>query len=219
MSIPHVLFICYTIGVPLIIFAAIYAFRWKVGMWGNTLTLGAMLFSILIAVGWWEDVAELLVKQAPVTLFFADCVAIWTIFIVSFLLLDLATRFLSRVKVKFTDKVENVGNGIVIFLLCGVLIDFAIFANGDLGMVGYNSDTEPKQNRIDTSISLLRILSTGNLSGFSQTNCFDDKKSFRQLHWERKQALMGNRLNNESELQGMQGSESQASQMKRKGRD
>ena len=216
MSIPHVLFICYTIGVPIVILAALYAFRWKVGMWGNAVTLGAMQFSILIAIGWWEDIAELLVKQAPVTLFFADCVAIWTLFLVSFLILDMATRFLSRVKVKFSDTVEKVGNGIIILVLCGTLIDFVVFANGILGMVGNDSDTAPKPNRMDTHISIFRILSEGNLSGFSQCKPFDADKQFRQLHWERTQALMCNRLSNEGEIQGMQGSDSLSNQMKRR---
>jgi hypothetical protein len=208
----------YGYAVPLVILAALAAFRWKVGMWGNCLSLGAMLFSVLIAIGWWEDVAELLVKQAPVTLFLADCIAVWVLFIVSLLILDTATRFLSSIKVKFDDTVEKVGNGIAIFLLFLVLYTFStVIANEHLGMVGSNhGDPVPKSIMTDATFSMLRMLSAGNLEGFTETHKFDGSGEFQELHWKRRQALMLTMLAEQGQLQG---TEDQAGKMKRRGRD
>ena len=206
-----VMYQIYGFAVPLIILAALGGFRWKAGLWGNTLALGAVLFSVLIAVNWWEDVAELLAKQAPVTLFVADCIAIWVLFIVSLLILDMATRYISTVKVKYHDMVENIGNGIVLLVLFLVLYGFFLFAE-ELGPVGEWHDVSPKED--SAAVKVFRMLSApgqGNLSAFSGGNQFDGKGKFRTLHLQRRQAIMGNMLSDN----GLQGSDSQVGQMKR----
>ena len=206
-----VMYQIYGFAVPLIILAALGGFRWKAGLWGNTLALGAVLFSVLIAVNWWEDVAELLAKQAPVTLFVADCIAIWVLFIVSLLILDMATRYISTVKVKYHDMVENIGNGIVLLVLFLVLYGFFLFAE-ELGPVGEWHDVSPKED--SAAVKVFRMLSApgqGNLSAFSGGNQFDGKGKLSALHLQRRQAIMGNMLSDN----GLQGSDSQVGQMKR----
>ena len=191
ITIPEVLYIIYGYAVPIVILAVLYGFRWKVGMWGNALSLGAVLFSALIAVGWWEDVAELLAGLYKPMLFLADCVAIWLLFLLSLLFLDTATRFMSTVKVKFNDIVENVGNGIVLFLLFLVLIRFTIFANGHLGMVGEHHNIVLRDSpATNAAMSAVRMLSLGNLSGFTRQTQFDANGDLLQLHLQRRQAIM-----------------------------
>ena len=192
MSIPAILYTAYIYAIPLIIFAALYAFRWKVGMWGNCLTYGAVTFSALIALGWWEDVAYLLAKQVPMLLFLVDNIAIWVLFLISLLILDTATRFLSTVKVKFNDTVENVGNGIAIGAICVALYTFSIIANLHLGMAGEHHNTAALKNNpaVNGTISAVRILSGGNLSTFTEGNRFDDGGKFLELHHQRRQAIM-----------------------------
>jgi len=205
LSIPLVLYKIYGYAIPIVILAALYGFRWKVGMWGNCVTLGAVLFSALIAVGWWENAAHLLAQQVPAMLFIVDCVAFWTLFIVSLLILDTATRAMSTVKVKYNDIVENVGNGIALFLLFLVLFGIHTFANGHMGMVGENpKDPMSESSMMNVTFSLLTVLSTGNLSGFSQTNEFDKGAGdggiggkLRDKHLQRRQALMSNAESNE----------------------
>ena len=217
-----VLYQIYWFAVPVILLAALYAFRWKAGLWGNCVTLGVLQFSILIAIGWWEDVAELLAQQAPVTLFFADGIAIWTIFLLSLAILDTATRFISTVQVKYNGIVEMVGNGIVIFCLFSTLYWFHIFANEHLGMVGAPADASLlRDSANDPTIRMFRALSLqgnvyGNLAPFTQGYQFDDKDEVLELHLKRKQAIMLTMLGEDGQLQG---TEEQVDQMKRKGRD
>ena len=188
----------YGYAVPLAILGALYGLRWKVGMWGNSLTLGALLFSALIAAGWGEDFAEFLAKQIPAMLFLADVVAFWTIFVVALLILDTATRNLSSVKVKYADMVENVGNGIALFLLFAALYGIFLFAE-EIGPVGERHDASaPDDNSV--AVQMLRIVSAGNLSGFTQTQQFDEKGNFRKRHFQRRQALMYNVVSKKGSL-------------------
>ena len=186
-DIPLLLYHIYGYAIPIVILATLYGFRWKVGMWGNCLTLGAVLFSFLIAIGWWEDVAELLSGQASSLLFVADCVAFWTLFIISLLILDTATRFMSTIKVKYAEQVENIGNGAVLFVLFLALYGTYLFAE-EIGPVGEHENVTVSESTF--TIPMLRILSEGNLSGFTQGNQFDDKGKFRENHLLRRQAIM-----------------------------
>ena len=200
-SIPLALYHIHDYAVPLIIFGALYGFRWKVGMWGNIISLGAVLFSFLIAVGWWESLAYFLAQQVPQMVYLADCLAFWVIFIVSLLFLDLFTRFMSSVKVKYDDRVENIGNGVALFLLATSLCITYSFAYHDLGPVGENHDVQLSDGaKNPLTFTALRLLSIGNLAGFTQTNRFDGNhdpgKSLRERQLQRRQALMLNMIEN-----------------------
>ena len=213
MSIPEVLYHIYIYALPLVILAVLFGFRWKVGLWGNCLTLGCVLFSALIAVGWWEDIAYLLAKQAAPMLFFVDSVAFWTLFLVSFAILDTATRFLSRVKVKYAEKVENFGNGAVLLLLFLALYGTYLFVE-EIGPVGaHRGDTTVQANT--ASIQALRILSAGNLSGFAQTTQFDSTGNFQERHLQRRQAIM---LSMQGEEGTIRADDSLAEGLRREGR-
>ena len=215
-----VMYNIYGFAVPIVVLATMYAFRWKAGLWGNCVTLGVVCFSILIAVGWWEDVAELLARQAPAILFLADCIAIWALFLLSLLILDTATRFMSTVKVNYHGMVEKIGNGIVIFLLSVVLLLFHYFANGHLGMVGERHDTVVSENA-SRQIGVFRILSAqgdiqGNLAPFTQGYQFDDDRKMMERHLKRRQAIMLTMQNDDGQLQGKG---EQVEKMKRRGRN
>jgi len=200
ITVPEVLYEIYKYAVPPVILAVLFGFRWKAGLWGNALSLGAVLFSALIAVGWWEDAAQLLAGLYPPILFMADCIAFWLLFLLSLLILDTATRFLSSVKVKFNNTVENVGNAIILLHLFSVLFQVHTFANGHLGMVGEHYadrnktpitvENNPNVSNPYASINLISLLSTGNLSGFSQVQEFDENGMLLERHLQRRQAIM-----------------------------
>ena len=207
-DIPNILHLIYGYAVPVVIFAALYGLRWKVGMWGNCLSLGAVLFSTLIAIGWWEDVAELLAKQVPVILFLVDCIAFWVLFIVSLLILDTATRFMSTIKVKYNETVENVGNGIALFLLSLALFQVHTLANYHFGMVGEHpqvtaADVEGAMT--NATIKMFSILSTGNLAAFTGETEFDERGNLRELHLLRRQAIMLNWMGENKEMRADEG--------------
>ena len=216
-SIPMALYHIYGWMVPIVILAALFGLRWKVGMWGNLLSVGAVLLSFLIAVGWWEYLAYFLAKQAPMTLFVADCVAFFTIFVIALSILDLATRQMSTVKVKYAEMVENIGNGVALFLLFLAVYGVFLFGSEDLGAVGERPGVSHRGNSV--AITALRVLSAGNLSGFTQVNQFDGGGDFRALHLQRRQALMHNMVqHNQGEdkkpIQGLQGTDAQVEKIK-----
>jgi len=214
-QIPLWLYYSHDYVVPLIIFAALYGLRWKIGMWGNLISLGAVLFSFLIAIGWWESLAYFLAQQVPRMVYLADSVAFWTIFVVSLSLIDLATRFMSRVKVKYADMVEHIGNGVALFLLATSICITYSFAYHDLGPIGENHDvqlTEGQKNPL--TFQALRMLSGqwGNLGAFVERNQnqFDGRGDLRELQLKRRQALMLNMIEKADDgvIQGLLGDES-----------
>ncbi|MDR3182187.1 MAG: hypothetical protein LBT89_04565 [Planctomycetaceae bacterium] len=140
-QIPGILFVCYGYAVPLVIYAAIFGIRWNEGLWGNIVSTGCVWFSAIVAVGWWEDVAELLCLRLPSWMFYADCVSFWLIFLITLLLLDSAVRAMSRVKVSYADPVEKVGNGAVLLVLATLLYTLFLFAE-NLSPVGDLIDAE-----------------------------------------------------------------------------
>jgi hypothetical protein len=134
-QIPGILYVCYGYAIPLVIYLALYGLRWNEGLWGNFLALGCVMFSILIAVGWWEDLAQLFALKLPSWMFYMDCFAIWLIFIVSLFILDSITRSLSRVSVFYGEQIEKIGNGVVLFLLGTTIYIFFLFTE-NLSPVG-----------------------------------------------------------------------------------
>ena len=187
-SIPAALYAIYLYALPIVIIAVLYGFRWKAGMWSNCVSLGCVLFAILVAVGWWEDLAYLLATQVPAMLFVADGIAIWALFVITLALLDLATRGMSSIKVKYADTVEKVGNGLVLFVLFLALYGFYLFAE-DVGPVGEHHNVTVSDSML-SPIPMFRMLSAGNLSGFTEVSQFDDRGDFRELHLKRRQSLM-----------------------------
>ena len=220
LSIPMVLYHIHEYAVPLVILATLYGFRWKVGMWGNLLSLGAVLFSFLIAIGWWESLAFFLAQQVPQLVYVADAVAFFAIFLVALLFLDLATRSMSTVKVKYAEMVENIGNGVALFLLSSALYVTYSFAYHDLGPIGENPGTQLSEGaKNPLTFQALRLLSGGgNLGAFIENNRkqFDGRGDLRELHLKRRQALMLNMLENADggPIRGIQGPESLDSKIK-----
>jgi signal transduction histidine kinase len=183
-------------------------------MWGNVLSLGCVLFSFLVAVGWYEDVAELLAQQAPVMLFLADGLAFWVIFVLTLGILDTITRNISTIKVKYAEQVENYGNGVVLFLLSAAI--YLIFLFGEeIGPVGENFGVDAPGDSV--VIQMLRILSAGNLSAFDGGNQFDGSGNHRKLHLQRRQALMYNAMTNAGVLDSLLADEGDVDRMKRGG--
>jgi len=174
-------------------------------MWSNIISVGCVLFAVLIAVGWWEDIAFLLAKQVPAMLFVVDCIAIWVLFLVALALLDLATRGMSTIKVKYNDTVEKVGNGIALFLLFLVLFGVHTIANGHMGMVGEHPNASVSESAgTNAALAMIRLLSAGNLSAFVSGNQFDDRGDFRTKHLQRRKALMDNAKSQEGPWQQIQ---------------
>jgi hypothetical protein len=189
MEVRDILFMCFTYGIPPAIAGAIFGTRWKEGFWGNILSVFSVFFSALVAIAWWEPLALLLSTNIPKMLYLADCVAIWLIFLVAFMIVNELTRMMSRVNVKFAVPIENAGNVAALALLFLALYGFFLFSM-DLSPIGENPDAPVPSDSVQ--IQMLRILSAGNLSSFTTPTQFDAQGNFRKNHLERRKALMEN---------------------------
>lgn len=197
MDVKQILYQCFLYGVPLAVAGAIFGMRWKEGFWGNILSVFAVMFSMLIAIGWWEPLASLLAEKVPKMLFAADFICLWVLFLVALAIIGEITRLLSRVKVKFADSVEKGGNSLALILLFGLLMGFYLFAL-DLAPVGERADATPPGDSIQ--VKAFRLLTAGNLSSFVDPKPFDENGDFRRFHFERRQAIMQNCLDNNNSL-------------------
>jgi uncharacterized membrane protein required for colicin V production len=104
----------------LLILAICVAFTLHEGMWSNALRLVNLVTAGLIAMNFFEPLADFLEDQvAPSWSYFWDFLALWLIFCVSLLLLRFLTDYtISRVKVRFLTIIDHWG-GIVFGVLCG----------------------------------------------------------------------------------------------------
>lgn len=198
MSIVGILYQFFVFGTPLAVAAAIYGTRWKEGLWGNLLSVFAVLFSAIIAVGWWESLTIVLCNQVNSVLFVADYLVFWLLFLISLLIIGEVTRALSRVKVKFAEPIEKAGNAAVLTLLLTLLLGVYYFSM-DLSPVGETADASPPPPN-SIQLSAFGVLTGGNLSSFTEPKQFDENGDFRMNHFLRKQALMENRLAKEDSM-------------------
>ncbi|MDR2755541.1 MAG: hypothetical protein LBC20_07515 [Planctomycetaceae bacterium] len=189
MEVRSILFACFTYGVPLAVAAALFGTRWKEGFWGNILSVFSVFFSALVAVAWWEPFASFLSTNIPKMLYLSDCLAIWLIFLITFLVINELTRMMSRVKVKYAVPIEKAGNAVALFLLFFMLYGFFLFTM-DLSPVGENPDATVAADSVQ--IKMLRILTAGNLASFTNPTQFDRDGDFRQNHLKRRKSVMEN---------------------------
>lgn len=188
----------FVFGVPLAVAAAIYGTRWKEGLWGNALSAMAILFAWIIAIGWYESVAIMLCERVPAVFFLADFLSFWSLFLVSLLVIGEVTRTLSRVKVFFGDPIEKVGNGFVLTIILALVLGIYYFAL-DMSPIGEYADaTAPSEDTVQ--LKVIRMLTGGNLSSFTEAKEFDEDGGFRRNHFLRKQALTENREKKEGSL-------------------
>jgi hypothetical protein len=85
------------------------------GVWSNFITLFNVITAALLAVNYYEPLADWLQSQASSYTYLMDFVALWLIFAASMGLMRAATDALSKVKVKFKKPIDF---GVGIFLAC-----------------------------------------------------------------------------------------------------
>jgi len=109
----------------LVIFIACVALLFTEGMWSNAIRLINTITSALLAINFFEPVAAWLDGFQPSYTYFWDFIAIWMVFIVSMVLLSIATNSVSKVKVKFLGIVDRVGGTIFAMWIGWVVVCFA----------------------------------------------------------------------------------------------
>ena len=103
----------------LLLLASCFASLFTNGLWSNTLMLVNVLTAGLLAMNYFEPLADWLEQQVSPSLTYAwDFVAIWLIFIAAMVALRGATDYMSPVKVRFLPPVDKFG-GYVLALWTG----------------------------------------------------------------------------------------------------
>jgi hypothetical protein len=138
------------------------AFLHGEGMWGNALTLINMFLAVIISINAFEPAANQLegLLGGPD---YMDVLALWLVYIVAFLVLRLSTDAISRMKLRFSKNVEQVGT----FVFAG-LVGCLMYA-----FVSFTLHTAPIQPNIPTMkhfeialYGLLKYESRGAFSSF-----------------------------------------------------
>jgi len=109
-----------------IILFACAAMLYNDGMWSNAIRLINAITAGLLAMNFFEPVADWLEEQAPTYGYFCDFVALWGLFFVFSLIFRLMTDRLSTVKVKFLKMAEQIGSGILALWIGWVMVCFTM---------------------------------------------------------------------------------------------
>ncbi len=102
------------------------AFLWNEGMWSNCLTLINVLLAALVAMNYFEPVADFLDEKQPSYTYLWDYLSMWFIFFIAFAIARTATGLLSRTRVKFIPQIEQAGRVISVLLIGWILVCFAL---------------------------------------------------------------------------------------------
>ena len=110
----------------LVILFACAAMLYNDGMWSNSIRLINTITAGLLAMNFFEPVADWLEQQAPTYGYFCDFIALWGLFIVFSLIFRLATDRLSNVKVKFLKMADQIGSGVLALWIGWVMVCFTM---------------------------------------------------------------------------------------------
>jgi len=113
----------------ILILAACIGFLYPEGLWSNAIRLVNVVTSGLIAMNFWEPLARWFESFGD---FFASCtyfwdfIALWALFIASMVVMQVLTKLVSRVKVRFLKIVDQVGGGILAACVGWVMVCFIV---------------------------------------------------------------------------------------------
>lgn len=112
--------------VALLIFVLTIACIWWQGLWGNILNLINLFFSMLVAFNFYEPLCTLLETQDPLNTFtyLLDFIAIWLIFMITFLIFRLFTDLTSRYRLRFPIIYEMIGRSVMSIVVAYFFVGF-----------------------------------------------------------------------------------------------
>jgi uncharacterized membrane protein required for colicin V production len=158
------------IGLLVIFFCV--AFIFNEGLWSAALAMINMLLAGIIAVNFFEPVANWLDGMFPSLTYFWDFLSAWLVFAIALVVLRLATNYLSKHRARFKRPVDLAG-GAFFALVTGYLMMGFIFFTLHLAPLGRNFlgfQKDPDSRMVfglgpDRAwLGLMRNLSEGSLS-------------------------------------------------------
>jgi len=109
----------------IILFAAV-AMLYTDGTWSNALRLINVVTAALLAVNFYEHLADWLETKQPTYTYFWDFLALWGLFVVFSAVFRVLTDFLSRVKVRFLKIADQIGSVILSLWIGWVMVCFTM---------------------------------------------------------------------------------------------
>jgi hypothetical protein len=111
-----------------VMFLACVGFCLGEGMWSNALRLINLVTAGLLAMNFYERLADWLDSQASSYTYWWDFLALWGIFALSLALLRAVTDQVSRVKVKFLAIVDRIGGAVFAVAIGWVMVCFIMMS-------------------------------------------------------------------------------------------
>ena len=111
-----------------VIFFACVAMLYNDGMWSNAIRLINLITAALLAMNFFEPLADWLEKTKPDYTFFWDFLSLWGLFIVFSLIFRQLTDRISQVKVKFLKKADQIGSGVLALWIGWVMVCFTLMS-------------------------------------------------------------------------------------------
>jgi uncharacterized membrane protein required for colicin V production len=114
-----------TLLMLLILFACV-ATLYADGLWSNAIRLINVVTAALLAMNYFEPLANKLDKWQPTYTYLWDFVSLWLLFAVINMVLRLLTDSLSRVKVRFLKIVDRIGSALLSLWIAWVMVCFTL---------------------------------------------------------------------------------------------
>lgn len=113
-------------GILVMVWIICIAMLWNEGMWNNCLTLVNVVFSVFLAMNYWEPASTYLNKKGASYTYVIDYLVMWLIFFLSLIILRAITDKLSDTRVKFKMPVEQAGRIISVIAIGWVMVCFTL---------------------------------------------------------------------------------------------
>ena len=114
--------------VVILLLVLIPAATWWFGLWNNFLTLINVLLAGLIASSYYETLGARLASDLRDYAKLADFLALWVLFVVSFIACRIITEFLSGYKMEFDMVTEMIGRSLLSIWIACVFVAFTLFS-------------------------------------------------------------------------------------------
>jgi len=111
----------------IILFACV-AMLYNDGMWSNAIRLINVITAALLAMNFFEPLADWFEQSKPSWSYFWDFISLWGLFIVFSLIFRVLTDRLSPVKVKFLKVADRVGSGFLSLWIGWLMVCFTLMS-------------------------------------------------------------------------------------------
>jgi uncharacterized membrane protein required for colicin V production len=116
-----------------LIFVICVGFLYTEGMWGNALRLINVVTAALLATNFWEPMANFLEQNVSKSFtYFWDFISLWVLFIFFLLIFRTATKFASKVNVRFLALANRIGGAAFAVWIGWVMVCFTLMTLQDV---------------------------------------------------------------------------------------